>query len=67
MAREIEQAFDTGVPERSYTLQLSDTGRIEWHSTHTTPPTVLTTEPGSSWWSRAGLVFLSWLPIDWLL
>ena len=67
LARQIEQAFDTGVPERSYTLQLSDTGRIEWHSTHTTPPTVLTTEPGSSWWSRAGLVFLSWLPIDWLL
>ena len=67
LARQIEQAFDTGVPERSYTLQLSDAGRIEWHSTHTTPPTVLTTEPASSWWSRAGMVVLSWLPIDWLL
>ena len=67
LARQIEQAFATKVPERSYTLRLSDAGRIEWHSTHTTPPTVLSTEPGSTWWSRAGLVFLSWLPIEWLL
>ncbi len=69
LARQIEQAFDTRVPERSYTLQLSDAGGIEWHSTGTgtTAPAVLTTEPGSTWWSRAGLVFLSWLPIDWLL
>ena len=67
LARQIEQAFDTEVPQRSYTLQLSDAGEIEWHTTGTTPPAVLATEPGSSWWSRAGMVFLSWLPIEWLL
>ena len=67
LAGQIEKAFNTEVPQRSYTLKLSQAGDIEWHTTGTTPPAVLTTEPGSSWWSRAGLVFLSWLPIDWLL
>lgn len=67
LAGQIEKAFNTEVPQRSYTLKLSQAGDIEWHTTGTTPPAVLTTEPGSSWWSRAGMVFFSWLPIDWLL
>ena len=67
LARRIEDAFDTGIPLRSYTLRLSAAGDIEWHTLGTTPPAVLTTEPGSSWWSRAIIIFLSWLPIDWLL
>ena len=67
LARQIEQAFDTRVPERSYTLKLSEAGEVEWHTTGSTPPEVFATEPGSTWWSRWGLTFLSWLPIDWLL
>ena len=67
LARQIDDAFDTDIPKRSYTLRLSPAGDIEWHTTGTTPPAVLTTEPGSSWWSRAAMVFLSWLPIEWLL
>ena len=67
LARQIDQAFDTEVPQRSYTLQLSDSGDIEWISTGSTPPTVQTVEPGSSWWSRLGLKVMSWLPIEWLL
>ena len=67
LARQIDQAFDTVVPQRSYTLKLSGNGDIEWHSTGSTPPTVDTVEPGSRWWSRWGLKVLSWLPIEWLL
>lgn len=71
LARQIEQDFDTEVPKRAYTLALSANGEIEWHSANdghgNLVPTVYTTEPGSSWWSRWGLVILSWLPIEWLL
>ena len=71
LARQIEQAFETEVPQSAYTLRLSASGDIEWHSTSdeagNRTPTVHTTEPGSSWWSRWGLKILSWLPIEWLL
>ena len=67
LARQIEHAFDTAVPESSYALQLSPDGRIAWHSSGGTAPTVVRVEPGSSWLSRVGLTLLSWLPIEWLL
>lgn len=67
LARQIEHAFDTAVPESSYALQLSPDGRIAWHSSGGTAPTVARVEPGSSWISRVGLTLLSWLPIEWLL
>ena len=67
LARQIDQAFDTEVPQRSYTLGLSGSGDIEWRSMGSTPPTVEAVEPGSSWWSRWGLTLMSWLPIEWLL
>ncbi len=67
LARQIDQAFDTEVPRRSYTLQLSQSGDITWSSMDSTPPTVYPVEPGSSWWSRLGLKLMSRLPIEWLL
>ena len=67
LARQIDQAFDTEVPRRSYTLQLSQSGDITWSSMDSTPPTVHPVEPGSSWWSRLGLKLMSRLPIEWLL
>ena len=66
LARRIEQAFDTEVPLRSYTLGLSDRGEIAWTSAGR-PPVVHDVEPGSSWWSRVGLALLAKLPIEWLL
>ncbi len=67
LARQIDQAFDTVVPQRSYTLQLSPAGEVEWLGIGTVPPALHRTEPGSTWWSRWGLTLLSWLPIEWLL
>lgn len=66
LARRIEQAFDTEVPLHSYTLELSESGDIAWISANR-PPVVYHVEPGSSWLSRAGLVLLAKLPIEWLL
>ena len=71
LARQVEQDFDNEVPKRSYTLSLTDSGEVEWHSANdgngNSTPTVYAIEPGSSWWSRWGLKVLSWLPIEWLL
>ena len=71
LARQVEQDFDNEVPQRAYTLALSPSGEIEWHSANdghgNNTPTVYTIEPGSHWWSRWGLKVLSWLPIEWLL
>ncbi len=66
LAKRIESAFETQVPKRSYTLALSDSGKVVWRD-FADPPVVHKVEPGSSWWSRAGLTALSWLPIEWLL
>ena len=64
LAGQIEQAFATNVPQSAYTLGLSGTGEVQWHS----PDDGLhTTEPGSRWWSRLGLRLLALLPIEWLL
>ena len=71
LARQIEEAFDTQVPQSSYALQLSPDGEIEWHSRggaqDAQAPMVARIEPGSTWLSRWGLTLLSWLPIEWLL
>ena len=66
LAQRIESAFATQVPQRSYTLALSDSGKVVWRGVGETPA-VHQVEPGSSWWSRAGITVLSWLPIEWLL
>ncbi len=66
LAQQIERSFETQVPKRSYTLGLSDNGEVVWRD-FADPPSEHRVEPGSSWWSRAGLAVLGWLPIEWLL
>ncbi|MCZ2439988.1 MAG: phospholipase D family protein [Burkholderiales bacterium] len=66
-AQLVERVFDTEVPRRSYTLRLSGRDEIEWLDTAHEPPLAHRVEPNSTWWSRAMLRLLAWLPIDWLL
>ena len=66
LARSIEKAFDTEVPQRSYTLSVAQGGDLVWTSAGN-PPEVHHVEPGSSWLSRLGLALLAMLPLEWLL
>ncbi|MGB4812016.1 MAG: phospholipase D family protein [Methylophilaceae bacterium] len=70
LASQIEQAFDILIPEKSYRVQISDSGKLQWESSQeggATQPTVYLVEPGSSWLSRWSMRVLSLLPIEWLL
>lgn len=67
MARNIRAAFDNKIPEISYQVHLSDTGKLYWTEQHDGKQIRYDTEPHASFWRRASVNFLSILPIDWLL
>jgi putative cardiolipin synthase len=67
LAQRIASSFETGIPERSYEVRLSDEGELYWIERHGQERVRHDTEPGTSFWQRAGVRFMSLLPIDWLL
>lgn len=69
MAARITEAFADPLPKRSYVLQLSHEGRVEWQdpSSPDGSMTLLQHEPQTPLWKRALVRVLSWLPIEWLL
>ena len=67
LAQRIASSFETGIPERSYEVRLSDEGELYWIERNGQERIRHDTEPGTSFWQRAGVGFMSLLPIDWLL
>lgn len=67
LAQELMQAFDTTIPAQSYRVALAENGALQWHSGLGNPPPIYTTEPHTTWWSRALVRLLMCLPIEWLL
>ena len=67
LARQLTQVFDTTVPAQSYQVVLARDGSLQWRSGLGDPPPVYATEPHTTWWSRALVHLLMWLPIEWLL
>ena len=59
-------AFEQGVAENAYAVRLHG-HRLEWIERNDGVETVHRREPGSTFWQRAFVTVLSWLPIDWLL
>jgi cardiolipin synthase C len=67
LAHDIEINFATRVPNHAYEVHLSDKGQLYWIG-HDGDRTVrYEKEPGTSFWLRAFVRFLSFLPIDSLL
>ena len=68
---QVADAFDHSVMAQAYQVELSGgegAGSLRWLSQDAQgQPVVDTTEPGTSWRQRAGVGFLSLLPIEWLL
>jgi len=64
LAQDIERTFATRVPNNAYEVHLSDKGQLYWiahgddHTVH------YNKEPGTSFWLRAFVWLLSFLPID---
>jgi len=67
LAQRIEAAFHDSIPANSYEVRLSNTGKLYWIERRGDGLVRHNTEPGTSWWLRAAVWFLSLLPIEWLL
>jgi len=67
LAQKIENAFNNSIPANSFEVRLSESGRPYWIERRGEKLVRYDTEPGTSFWLRAAVWFLSLLPIDWLL
>lgn len=67
LAAGIEDAFTRHIPEQSYEVKLDAQGRLYWLEPTPTGTVRHDTEPGTTWWQRAGVGLMSLLPIEWLL
>ena len=67
LARQIGEVFRTVVPADAYEVRLSEDGRMSWVERRGTESLRHATEPGAGVFRRAGISFLSGLPIEWLL
>jgi putative cardiolipin synthase len=67
LARQVDAAFEGPVVAQSYTVKLDANGALYWTEQVGGQTVRHTTEPGTTWWKRASVVLLSWLPIEWLL
>jgi putative cardiolipin synthase len=67
LAQRIADAFDSTIPANAYEVRLSDTGELYWIERREGTWVRHDTEPGTNFWQRAGVWFLSLLPIEWLL
>lgn len=64
VAKEVMALFTlhTG-PDHSYRVQLTD-DRLVWEDRRSKPPKQLDVDPETSWWQRASVRVLGWLPIE---
>ena len=67
LARVIAEAFERGIPSRSYKVGMTDAGTTFWTEQRDGRTVTHEKEPGTGFWLRLGVRILSWLPIEWLL
>ncbi len=67
LARGISATFASDIPDRSYRVELTSRGTLNWIERRDGATIVHTSEPGARWWRRTLLYLLSKLPIEWLL
>jgi putative cardiolipin synthase len=68
LAQRLAAFFDAELPMEAYEVRLTPDGRdLEWIEQTSSGPVRYDTDPGTSWFLRRGVDFLSILPIEWLL
>lgn len=67
LARRLTETLDQTLPTRAYEVKLDDRGSVIWLERRGDQVIRHEKEPGTSWFKRAAVRALSWLPIDWLL
>jgi putative cardiolipin synthase len=64
LAQKISAVFDSRIPANAYQVRLSDTGQLYWTECRAGKLMWHDTDPGTSLWQRAGIWFMSALPIE---
>ncbi|WP_282297384.1 phospholipase D family protein [Stenotrophomonas sp. PS02289] len=59
-----EEFLRLAAPEQSYWVTLDAQNEVRWLDRAAQPPTLLETEPDTSWWQRASARMISWLPLE---
>lgn len=67
LAQQITAVFDGPIRSESYAVQLDASGALYWTEQVDGKTVRHDAEPGAGFWRRAGVLLLSWLPIEWLL
>ncbi len=68
LAERLGAFFDVEVPGTAYEVRLKPDGRdLEWIERTPSGEQRYDADPGSSWFQRRAVDFLSILPIEWLL
>ncbi|MDB5823129.1 MAG: phospholipase D/Transphosphatidylase [Herminiimonas sp.] len=67
LAQRIGAVFESRIPQDAYEVQLSDTGQLYWVERRGRDVWRHDVEPGTCFWQRASVWFISMLPIEWLL
>lgn len=67
LAARIGAAFAEHIPARAYEVRLSASGKLYWLERRADGVVRHDLEPGTTFGQRAGVWFMSLLPIDWLL
>lgn len=67
LAQEIEALFEKQILEDAYEVRLDENGKLYWLEHDGDRQLRHNREPGVGFWKRAGVSFLSILPIEWML
>lgn len=67
LAQQVKAVFDNDIPANAYEVRLSDAGEPYWIERREAGLVRHDTEPGTGFWQRAGVWFMSLLPIESLL
>ena len=67
LAQDLKTVFDAKLSLVAYEVGLNDDGSLQWIERTPLGEKVYDTEPGVGVMRRAGVGFLSLLPIDWML
>jgi len=67
LAKRLATMFDSAIPANAYEVRLSDAGDLYWLERREEEVLRHDTEPGTSFWQRTGIWFISLLPVEWLL
>lgn len=67
LAGAVDRTFRERVPEQAYQVRLDERGDLYWIERGEDGPIIYKRDPGTRFWTRAGVSILRLLPIDWLL